>query len=178
MLPLIEKGGEWHVLFEKRSAKVLRQPGDICFPGGECEPEDEDFQATAQRECCEELGITAEKIEMLAPIDYFINHHHLLIMAYLGIIHTTEFRIDSREVEQIFTVPLQFLLDYQPRISYYNFQIKMQDDYPFELIPGGRKYPLEHPRPPQYFYCWEDHVIWGLTASILTQFLQVLKDQQ
>ena len=177
LLPLIEKDGEWQVLFEKRAAHIIRQPGEICFPGGEREIEDVDLRATAVRECCEELGITADKIEVLAPLDYFVNHRHLYIMAYLGIIHPTAFQIDRREVEEIFTVPLQFLLDYEPQTTYFSFQAEMPQDYPYELIPGGKAYPFEHPRYPQYFYRWENHVIWGLTAGILSQFLQAFKEK-
>src|SRR5699024_7104932 len=57
LLPLVEVDGETHILFEVRSNKMRRQPGDICFPGGRVEEFDETKLATAIRETSEELGV-------------------------------------------------------------------------------------------------------------------------
>ena len=62
LVPLIEKDGEAALLLEVRS-KDIRQPGDVCFPGGRVE-EGESFQETALRETEEEIGISALDIEV------------------------------------------------------------------------------------------------------------------
>ena len=66
LIPLVEKEGELHILFEVRQAGI-RQGGEICFPGGMIE-EGETAEEAAVRETAEELLIPAEKIEVIAPM--------------------------------------------------------------------------------------------------------------
>ena len=61
-VPLLEVDGENHVVFTVRSNKLRRQPGEISFPGGHCEPNDKSGAHAAMRECSEELGIDLDKI--------------------------------------------------------------------------------------------------------------------
>ena len=66
VIPLIEKDGTYEVLFEVRSSKLNRQPGEICFPGGKCDAGETSEQA-AHREICEELLIQRYKVQL----DYY-----------------------------------------------------------------------------------------------------------
>ncbi|MCL6635645.1 MAG: NUDIX domain-containing protein, partial [Peptococcaceae bacterium] len=68
LLPLIEEGGTCSVLFEVRSDNLIRQPGEICFPGGKIEKAETGRpELTAVREAAEELGIRESQIELLGP---------------------------------------------------------------------------------------------------------------
>jgi len=68
LIPLIRIKNEYHLLFEKRSLNI-RQGGEVSFPGGQYDNNtDNDFQQTAIRETEEELGIGAQKIDMLGKL--------------------------------------------------------------------------------------------------------------
>ena len=55
-------------------------------------------------------------------------------------------------------------------------EVKPDPDFPYELIPGGRDYPWRTRKFPEHFYRYQDRVIWGLTASVLAHFIDLLKD--
>ena len=65
LIPLVQVGGEWHILFEVRSFKMRKQPGDISFPGGRIDATDQSPLAAALRETSEELGVDLEQITIL-----------------------------------------------------------------------------------------------------------------
>ena len=72
-VPLLEIDGEDHIVFTVRSNKLRRQPGEISFPGGHCEPNDKSSAHAAMRECSEELGIDLDKIELLGNLDCLVS---------------------------------------------------------------------------------------------------------
>ena len=68
LVPLVERNGELHLLYEVR-AEGIRQPREVCFPGGKMEP-GEDAVTCALRETWEELGIPKEAIEVIGEGDF------------------------------------------------------------------------------------------------------------
>ncbi|MEA1961595.1 MAG: CoA pyrophosphatase [Bacillota bacterium] len=175
LLPVVKIDDELQVLFEKRSADLKLQPGEICFPGGKIE-KGETSEETVLRETCEELGLSSNDIEILAPLDIMVSPFNAIIYPYIGIIDDpSKIEYNPDEVEQIFFVPLSFFLLNSPKLTKLHLQIRMPDDYPFELVPYGKNYPYREGVYPQQFYVWEDKVIWGLTARILYHFLSLLK---
>jgi len=176
LLPLVEHEGETCVLFEIRASHMKRQPGEICFPGGGVEADDEGQAISALRETCEELGLQPEDIELIAPLDIMVSPFDMIIYPYLGYIKDyTRIAINPDEVDSVFCVPLEFLQDHQPIKTKMKLSVDAHQDYPFELIPQGRNYPFRRGAYPVFFYLWKDHVIWGLTALILHHFLELLK---
>jgi hypothetical protein len=83
--------------------------------------------------------------------------------------------INQAEVEKVLLIPLKFFLENQPEVHYIETSARPPEDFPFHLIPYGRNYPFRRGRIPQYFYNWEGEIIWGLTASILHHFIELLK---
>ena len=83
LVPLVERGGELSLLYEVRSAKLKRQPGEVCFPGGRMEPGESPVEC-ALRETWEELGIPQEKIRVIAPLDYVYHRAGFLLYPILG----------------------------------------------------------------------------------------------
>ncbi|QHT48773.1 CoA pyrophosphatase [Bacillus sp. SB49] len=179
LLPVIEKNGEPHVLFEVRSSEMRRQPGEICFPGGKIDPGDAGAKAAAIRETEEELGIDAGRLSDVHPLDYLISPFGMIVYAYAGYLDTTEEDLvhNPAEVQEVFTVPLSFFLNEKPRIHYVSFEAKPEKDFPYELIPGGEDYDWRARQMEEYFYIYGDKVIWGLTARIIAHFVDVLKKQ-
>lgn len=179
LLPLLEKEGQTHVLFEVRGKQLRSQPGEICFPGGGVEKEDKNEAAAAIRETCEELGLAREQIKLVAPLDLCVTPFHAIIHPYVGIILEPEaIRPDDFEVEEVFTVPLDYLLNYKPKLHPVHLQVKPGESFPYHLIPRGKRYKWRTGQVPEYFYFYEKYVIWGLTARILTNFLSLIKKQK
>ena len=67
LVPMVETGQGTGLLLEVRT-EYVKQPGEICFPGGKIE-EDETPVTAALRETCEELGISAGDVEIVKELD-------------------------------------------------------------------------------------------------------------
>jgi len=178
LLPLVEQGGQVFVLFEVRAAGLDRQPGEICFPGGKVEESEiSNPEKTALREACEELGLKEENIELLAPLDYLVTPLGVLIYPFVGKITAPEkIKPSPGEVEEIFTVPLEFFLKIRPAVSSADVGIRYAEDFPFDRVPSTYR-PGWQKRWTYlvYHYHYEGRFIWGLTARVLVDFISNLK---
>lgn len=171
LVPLLKKNGRWHILFEVRSRNLKRQPGEICFPGGKVEKGESDEEA-AVRETCEELQIKRKNLSVLGPLDILVQPQSFFVYPHVGIIEDETIINPNEEVEEVFTVPLEWLNENEPDLHYLEMKIEPNQDFPFDLIPNGENYNWRKHRKPEYFYQYEKHVIWGLTARILVHFLK------
>lgn len=179
LLPLIEIKGELHVLFEIRSYQMRRQPGEICFPGGRFDSDDKDELHTAIRETAEELGINQSDVKNIIPLDFMLSPFGTIIYPFIGIISSKkELQPNPDEVAEIFTVPLDYLLATTPERHQINFKVEPEEGFPFDLIIGGQDYNWQTRKMDEYFYFYEDKIIWGLTAKILKHFIELLKEHQ
>jgi 8-oxo-dGTP pyrophosphatase MutT (NUDIX family) len=177
LIPLIEKSGEWHVLFEVRSHDLNRQPGEICFPGGGVEPQDANDMATAFRETREELQINASDLTYVGALDILVQSQYFFVYPHVGIIAANAAVKPNDEVAETFTVPLKWILTHEPDLHYLEMKVEPDQDFPFELIPNGKNYNWRGRRLPEYFYLFENRVIWGLTARILREFILFVKEK-
>ncbi|BCJ86346.1 NUDIX hydrolase [Effusibacillus dendaii] len=176
LLPLVERNGEWCVLFEERAHHLNRQPGEICFPGGRMDPDDVNPQMTAVRETCEELGLRPTDLEILGELDQVINQFQM-VQPFVGRIFDWErIQPDSNEVASVFFVPFDFLKHTEPDLHYVDLQMTPREDFPFEKIPNGRNYKWRKGQVPEYFYEYEGRIIWGLTARILHHFINLVRE--
>lgn len=176
LLPLIEKEDGVHILFEVRSFEMRRQPGEICFPGGRIDRGDEDEEETALRETMEELGIQKEAISNVFPLDYIVSPFGMIVYSFAGFIDPeTDFAPNPPEVDSVFTVPLKFFLENEPRVYRIDFDIQPEESFPYDLIAGGENYNWRARQVDEFFYLYEDRVIWGLTAKILMHFMELIR---
>lgn len=174
-VPLIEIAGEDHVLFTVRSATLRRQPGEISFPGGHCEPDDETGAYAAMRECSEELGISLQSIELIGKLDCLVSAIGVKLYAVVVRLHTQELNPNPDEVGEVFTVPLRELLTMEPTIGHLDIGTKPLKDFPFHLLEG---YTIDwkiRQNYSVYFYSYKHYVIWGLTGRVLKNFLDLYK---
>lgn len=176
-IPLFMKNEELHVLFEVRSMKLKTQPGEICFPGGKIDPSDENEEMTAKRELCEELGLTTADIETIAPLDILVTPYRGTIFPYLGQITSPEKIQPNEEVEEVFAVPLQFLLDSTPLTYKMKVSFEPDDDFPLDIIANKEAYKKRTSTNVELFYRYEKYVIWGLTGRILHHFLEQVRKE-
>ncbi|WP_085993913.1 NUDIX hydrolase [Oceanobacillus senegalensis] len=176
LLPLVEIENKTHVLFEVRSIKLRTQPGDICFPGGRIDNEDKTPKHCAIRETSEELGIGETDIENVIPLDYVATDMGRMIYPYVGYIKHPEAIVPNEdEVGEVFTIPLDYLIQTVPEVYKVHFKVVPEDNFPFDLISGGENYEWQMRHINELFYKYEDRAVWGLTAKILNHFLTLIK---
>lgn len=179
LLPLIKVDNQWELIFELRSMDLKSQPGEISFPGGRLE-KNEDYIDAAIRETIEELKIRKENIEILGELDYLISYSNMRIHCFLSLIkgvNVKNISPNQDEVDHIFTVPLDYFLENQPREYYLEMETKYNAEFPYNLIPNGQDYSFRKPRRKIYFYEYNDYTIWGYTASMVKHLVEVIKDQ-
>jgi 8-oxo-dGTP pyrophosphatase MutT (NUDIX family) len=155
LLPLYRKDGFWHLLFTKRAENLHHHRGEISFPGGACHSEDRDTMETALRETWEEVGILPKDVDILGVLDDFYSVYDYLVTPYVGLVPAdSQFLINPKEIERLMEVPLDHLL--RPEIFH-------TEDWTWKERTS-----------PVHFYQWGNDQIWGLTAAILKQFLDIL----
>ncbi len=169
--------GNLQVLFEHRAKTLRRQPGEISFPGGHVEPVDVGPAQTAIREAAEELGISESAIRLLGALDVFPASSNLLVYPFVGVIaEGVKLSPNPDEVEEVFQLPYEQLLNYQPDVYEVTLKPEFPDNFPYHLVPRGRNYSWRTSIQRQYFFQFNGWVIWGLTARILKHFLDVTRN--
>ena len=173
MILLVEENEEVSIVFEVRALKLRSQSGDVCLPGGRVEL-NEDPKETSVRESMEELNLKREQIDIIGSMDYYISPYGNIMYAFVGRLKYGEINPSEDEVDHIFKVPLKFFIDNEP--LYYSMEIGplKQEGFPFHLINGGKNYKFRKGTLDQYFYEYNNYVIWGFTAQIIKSFIKVL----
>lgn len=185
MVLLVENKKEQHLLFQKRAIGI-RQGGEISFPGGKVDKEDTDSLDTALRECYEEIGISRDKIEVLGKIGTHLIPSGTLVEAFLGkteISSLGDLKLNKKEVERCFLVPLSFFQKNRPRIEklqvetlpYYEEDGKRYI-FPYEELNLPERYRSPWKSQPRevYFYHYDGELIWGITADIIFELMKYL----
>ena len=176
LIPLVEKDGEWHILFEVRAFTMRKQPGDISFPGGKIDDTDASPLAAALRETQEELGIDEQSIQILGDLSPLVASPAFVVYPFVGIIEQTELDAFNRdEVEELFTVPLNWLLTHEPYVHFVPIEPKPPMDFPYDKIANGQNYEWRTSRMEEWFYEYGNYTIWGLTARLLKYFVEKIK---
>lgn len=172
IIPLLEIDNEVYVLFEVRSNKLKSQPGDICFPGGRIDG-DETPKEAALREIFEELGV--KNVDIINELDTVVRYDGIIIHPYLGIIKDIkEININQSEVDHIFYVPLDYLLEHKPLEVSSKISIERSKEFPYHLIVNKHNYKFREASYKSLFYKYENYNIWGITAEMLRNFLEKL----
>jgi len=156
LIPLFIKDGQYHILFIQRTNKVKDHKGQIAFPGGSYEKSDRTLQKTALREAQEEVGIAPVDVEMLGELDDIrtIGSSYIISPFVAVIPWPYQLKLDDWETEETIEVPISALLDE-------NCLSKSTDILDDQLVQT-------------YFYNYKGKVIWGATARILYQFLNIV----
>ena len=155
LLPIYYKQGQYYLLFTKRTQEVKYHKSQISFPGGAYQPEDGTLIDTALRECAEEIGLIAGDVEVLGELDDFVTQTSgYIISPFVAIIPWPyHFELNRKEIEEIIEVPLSALL----KMGRLRLETRIID---------GQEVT-------SFFYHYQDRVIWGATALILNQFLDI-----
>jgi 8-oxo-dGTP pyrophosphatase MutT (NUDIX family) len=160
LIPLFKKNGEYYILLTRRTDKVSHHKGQISFPGGR-QDKGEDLLSTALREAKEEMGIEEKDVRILGELDDMCTvASDFCISPFVGLIpypYPYPFKINCHEIEEIIEVPLSVFLDENK----FREELRERNGEPLQV----------------YFYQHEDHTIWGATARILKQLLDLLPEE-
>lgn len=157
LVPLLFAGDEWHLLFIRRSADVQEHKGQVAFPGGSIEPQDVDAEAAALRETWEEIGLATNRIRALGRLPARTTITQYFITPVVGVIPWPfAVRMQASEVSRVFTIPLRWLA-------------RPENHTRREVVrPSGVREPV------YYFEKYDGELLWGITAAITLQFLEII----
>ena len=175
IIPLIKINDIYYILFEVRSAKLNSYPNEVCFPGGKID-KGECAKSAAIRETCEELGLCNDELTVITALDLFISPVNMIIHPFLAMIKDiNNIKLNKEEVEDVFLVPLSFFLNTTPKFYTNTVEIKPGSDFPYYLLPQKNSYKFKTGFYETLFYQYNDYIIWGITARILYNFIQIIK---
>ncbi|KAI4891348.1 hypothetical protein NFI96_015729 [Prochilodus magdalenae] len=119
LIPLFVKDGKLQVLMTLRSIELKHNAGEVCFPGGKFDKNDQDEIDTALREAQEEIGLPPDGVEVICRLVPVLNQRGLLVTPVVGFI-SESFRASPNpaEVSDVFSVPLEFFLKDTHQSSY------------------------------------------------------------
>ena len=154
LLPIYYKEGQCHILFTRRTDNVKEHKGQISFPGG-ARQDGESLLDTALREAAEEISLSPADVEVLGELDDTVTVvSNYIVTPFVGVIPWPyNLKADGWETDELIEAPIAALLDKNSRED--------KD----EVIEGK---PVT-----SYFYHYGGRVIWGATARILHQFLEL-----
>ncbi|HKF45607.1 MAG TPA: CoA pyrophosphatase [Thermoanaerobaculia bacterium] len=153
LVPLFVRDAKLWVLFTRRTESVEHHRGQISFPGGGEESEDDSLYETALRETEEELGIARRDVVSLGSLSPIVTVTNFYVEPYVAAVpQPYVWQPAEAEIAEVIEAPLPSLMDPAIRES--------------QPIPGREGVIL--------FYHYGKHVIWGATARILAELLEAL----
>lgn len=161
LVPLVQRDGGYGIVLTRRASDLRRQPGDIAFPGGMIDPEDPSELAAALREGREEIGLDPAGVRVLGQLDDRLTVQGFRLVPFVGLIPSSAVLRAGPEVDEIFEVPLRTLL--------------LPDRESTEIQRGKRLGNRGAVISRVVFrYRYRDYDIWGLTARLIRDLLDVL----
>lgn len=155
LVPIQETADGDYLVLTQRATMLSSHSGQVAFPGGRVDQEDSGPLETALRESKEEIGIKPRDVRVLGQLDQVTAASNYLVTPFVGVIpFPYEFHLNPAETTAVFSVPISALLD--PRC------------FSMEPLPIGsqRHGPIYH----YYYGGWD---IWGATARIIKQILEL-----
>jgi 8-oxo-dGTP pyrophosphatase MutT (NUDIX family) len=152
------KNGSVEVVFTKRPHTMTSHAGQVSFPGGRVDPEDESIAAAALREAYEELGIDPAAVRVMGRLDdaWSIAGHH--VIPYIGWLEKRPEMIPNQdEVAEVMVADVQILMQAESACQH-------------EHVMRGIT------RRTQAFK-WDEGYVWGLTADLFNELLLWVKDE-
>ncbi len=154
LIPVTRSETSPEIILTRRSRRLNTHKGEVAFPGGKRDQEDSDLSHTALRESHEEIGLPADQVDLLGSTGEVVSGLGIKVTPFVGVIDPdVELIANPYELDRIFRVPLNFLLD----------KDQLQRDK-LNFRNGTFYAPV---------WQFEEYRIWGLTAIMLVEFLNV-----
>jgi peroxisomal coenzyme A diphosphatase NUDT7 len=158
LIPLVYDEKKWHLLFTRRSGNVASHQNEVSFPGGSYDSRDHELKRTALRETYEEIGVKSNEINIIGTLPSSLTITGFKVYPFVGIINwPAKIKINTDEVHSVFTIPILWLMDSK---NYY------ESDY---LNPSFGIRKVIH------YHEFQGEHLWGYTARLTQQFLELLK---
>ncbi|AML50886.1 MULTISPECIES: CoA pyrophosphatase [Falsihalocynthiibacter] len=157
LVPVIETDRGFQLILTKRASHLKHHPGQIAFPGGKRDAEDDTLVTTALREAQEEIGLLRDNVEVLGQIPPHETVTGFTMTPVLGLVRA-EFvpNPEQGEVAEVFRVPLAHVLDIE------RYQVQSRSwrgvERNYYTVPFGPYY------------------IWGATARVLRRMADGLNN--
>lgn len=148
---------EPELVFTRRATHMTTHSGEVAFPGGKRDPSDPDLIHTALRESMEEVALPPEAVKIIGQTGSVISRFGLEVTPIVGIIGAdTPLTANMAELDRIFKVPVSYFLQ-KENLTFNHWKMRNKD----YMIPS--------------FY-YGEYLIWGLTAVMLVEFLNITLD--
>lgn len=148
-----------HLVLTRRAEHLTSHAGEVAFPGGKKDLEDLSLQHTALRETHEEIGLRSEAIDIIGALSPANSKFGLRVTPFVGVVDPRAKLVANKdELDEIFHVPLEFFINNQPNDVY---------QFPYK----GEVYVAS-------CYNYQGHIIWGLTAYFIADFMNAVFDTQ
>ncbi len=155
LLLLYPKDGKTCVLLTKRTSEVEHHKGEVCFPGGGKDDEDAALLDTALREAHEEIGVRPQDVTVLGQLDDMPTNSRFLFHTFVGTIpYPYDFKPSAAEVAEVLEAPLSELA----ARDNWRDEVRIVDN---TLVNAPT-------------YAYNGHLIFGATARVLKNFLELL----
>ncbi|MGO4999853.1 CoA pyrophosphatase [Oceanisphaera sp. W20_SRM_FM3] len=153
LMPLLQTGQGLELVLTRRNRLLRQHPGQVSFPGGRMDASDASLWHTALRESWEEIGLLPELCQPLGQLQAQYTISGFALTPFVGLIEgQPRFTLNPSEVDEVFQVPLDYLLDLR---HHHLFQLRRQG-HTHEVV----------------FIRWHGLWIWGITAAVIHQFAQ------
>ena len=158
LVPMLKQDNKWHILFTRRTASLAEHSGQVAFPGGQADPEDDSAEETALREANEEIKLDPGDVQILGRLHELRTISNYCVMPVVGCIPWPyKFQLAREEVSRVFTIPLEWLADLK------NHEVR------------NRELPSPYPAVPViYFNHYDGELLWGISAEITMTLLKSL----
>lgn len=169
LVPLVQRSAAsgtdgLHVLLTRRTEHLRDHAGQISFPGGRCEPEDDGPAATALREAEEEVGLPPSHVEVIGQLPAYTTVTHFVVTPVVALVKAPyPSRLDSVEVDEAFEVPLAWLMNpAHHRRHLFRYE---DDEREFLSMPWTARSAQG---------TGQEYFIWGATAAMLRNLYRFL----
>ncbi|MCX2725841.1 CoA pyrophosphatase [Roseibium salinum] len=155
LIGIVQRDGGPNLILTQRTGHLTSHAGQVALPGGKIDPTDSGPAEAALREAEEEIGLARERVELLGNLPTYLTGSGYRVVPIVGAVReATPYRPNPDEVEAVFEVPLDFLMN--PA----NHQ-KLSREWQ-----GHRR----------YFYAmpFGERYIWGVTAGIIRSFYETV----
>lgn len=163
LIPIVVREHGLQVLLTQRAAHLHHHAGQISFPGGRVDESDQSSLHTALREAEEEIGLSADQVEILGELPEYCTGTGFSVTPIVGLVRPPiSLRSDPFEVAEIFEVPLAFLMD---PANHQRREVELPPSFGAEAGSKRRFYAMPY----------ETYFIWGATAGMLRNLFHFLR---
>lgn len=156
LVPIVLREDAATILLTKRTEHLAKHAGQVSFPGGSVDESDESVVAAALREAEEEIGLDANYVNVIGSLDQYRTGTGFEITPVVATVQPGfDLSLQEEEVAEAFEVPIEFILNRE------NHQRQ-------SAIWKGRR---------RHYYAmpYGDYFIWGATAAMLVNLVDVME---